>query len=113
MTVKGTLLNNIAVKKIIKKCIYFHYIGMANEKLNFKLSYQLFEHFILLYLSLRHDFYCAHHATYFLEGKDNPSKGPLSKILYYFKVINWKFAFRKQIKALSVFFILHDKGRSF
>lgn len=35
MTVKGTLLNNIAVKKIIKKCIYFHYIGMTDEKLNF------------------------------------------------------------------------------
>ena len=52
MTVKGTLLNNIAVKKIIKEGIDFNNIGMIDEKLNFKLSYQLFEHFVFFYLSL-------------------------------------------------------------
>ena len=88
MAIQGTLLNNVAVKEVIKEVIHLHNVGVIQEQLDLKLSDQLLHHSVLLDLPFRHDLDCTEHSCRLFNGQHDATKGSLSEFIYDLEVVD-------------------------
>jgi len=65
MPIEGAFRYDVEIEEIIKKSMYFDYIGMIDKHLYFYFSYELLDHVVFTYRTLRHDFDSTYHFTLF------------------------------------------------